>query len=346
MTEAQTANKRLRVAVLQGGQSAEHAVSLMSAANVMRALDPSRFEVILVTLPRSGLTSADFFFTQQCDVVFPVVHGSLCEDGTLQGLLEQAGLPYVGSGVLASAIGMDKDVAKRLVRAAGMPVAPFVTLRKMCFERSRAETLAQVSKTLGYPIFVKPVNAGSSIGISKAASPAALGEALDQAFCHDVRVIAETCLDARELEVAVLGTPDDGVPFASVVGEICPHPRHGFYSHAAKYHDPDGATLHVPARLDEQTAESVQAMAQQVFVALECEGLARVDFFLERSGGQLWFNEVNTLPGFTDISMYPRLIEASGISCSALLTRLIELALARHACRLSAGRQASGSLHA
>jgi len=364
---------RIRVALLYGGRSGEHEISLRSAASVMRNLDPERFEIIPVGIDRDGtwhLNDPDLLRQEDAeslrvitggvpvalppynrdggtalmplaggmhrgiDVVFPVMHGPLCEDGAIQGLCELADVPYVGCGVLASAVGMDKDVAKRLVAAAGLPIVPYLALKhgKWGSERGRddGESLsAWVGEHLGYPAFVKPANMGSSVGIHKVNSPGELAPALDDAFRYDRKVLIERGVDAREIEFALLEQDaPDGEPLVSVAGEIAP--SHEFYSYEAKYLDENGAALIIPAALTDEQAATGAELARRIFLCLECEGMARVDLFLDRASNSFYFNEVNTLPGFTAISMYPKLWEASGISYRDLLTRLIELALARH----------------
>jgi len=358
---------KIRVVVLYGGRSGEHEVSLKSAASVLRHLDRVRFEVIPVSIDKTGRwqwndlgtidqaqatalpilpdapemrlargpdgrgalvpVSGSAAGPLEIDVVFPVIHGPLCEDGTVQGLLELADVAYVGSGVLASAVSMDKDVAKRLAAFAGIPVAPYRVLTRKAFARDRASSLAQAIEGLSLPVFVKPCNMGSSVGIHKVKTWDALGAALDDAFRYDLKVLVEQGIDAREIEVAVL----DGEPlFASLASELNPNAHHEFYSYEAKYLDPDGARVDLPARLDAAQMERVRALAVQVFAALECSDLARVDFFLDRQTGAFCFNEINTLPGFTSISMYPKMMEASGVPYGELLTRLINLALDRY----------------
>jgi D-alanine-D-alanine ligase len=358
--------KKLRVGILFGGRSAEHEVSLMSARNVLLALDPERYQPVLIGIDRSGhwslqepelllgapvtppaaLPEADESVALQSyvpgslvagsaddggaarvgvDVVFPVLHGPMGEDGTVQGLLELANIPYVGAGVLGSAVGMDKDVMKRLLREAGLPVAAFHAFRRWDHERDPAGVAARCAE-LGFPQFVKPANLGSSVGITRVADPADLDRALRFAFQFDTKVLVERGIVGREIECSVLGYRD---PIASIPGEIVVRHRDGFYSYDAKYIDESGAALEIPARLDPATVEAVQRMSIRAFTVLECQGLARVDFFLGPSG-ELTINEINTLPGFTAISMYPKLWEASGVSPRELVSRLIELAFERH----------------
>ncbi|MEY9178897.1 D-alanine-D-alanine ligase [Bradyrhizobium sp. USDA 326] len=271
----------------------------------------------------------------EIDVVFPVMHGPLCEDGTMQGLLELAEVAYVGSGVLASAVSMDKDVAKRLAEFAGIPVAPYRVLTRKAFVQDRTSSLAKAAEGLSLPVFVKPCNMGSSVGIHKVKTWDALGAALDDAFRYDVKVLVEQGIDAREIEVAVL---EGETLFSSVASELNPNAHHEFYSYEAKYLDPDGARVDLPARLDPAQMQRVRSLATEVFATLECSGFARVDFFLDRQTGQFYFNEINTLPGFTSISMYPKMMEASGVPYGELLTRLVDLALDRHQQRHSLER--------
>lgn len=257
------------------------------------------------------------------DVIFPVLHGPYGEDGTIQGLLELADLPYVGAGVLGSALGMDKIAQKILLRAHGLPVADFIPVRRAIWERGPEAIVARVEVALGYPCFVKPANLGSSVGISKASNRAELLEGLRLAALYDRKLLVETAIDAREMEISVLGNDD---PIASLPGEILPSRE--FYDYAAKYLD-DASELIIPAKLPTRIIEAVQQLAISTFLALDCSGMARVDFFLERGTDKLYVNELNTIPGFTKISMYPKLWEASGLPYPALLDRLIELALER-----------------
>ncbi len=259
------------------------------------------------------------------DVVFPVLHGPFGEDGCVQGLLALAGVPHVGAGVLGSAVGMDKDVMKRLLKDAGLPLVAHVTLRRSRWGRARSASLEEAA-ALGFPSFVKPANLGSSVGVSRATSPAELERGIDEAFSFDDKVIVEAGVSGvRELECAVLG---NDAPRASRVGEIVVTHEDGFYSYDAKYVDEHGVATAIPANIDREEEARVQALALRTFAALECEGLARVDLF--RAGtGELYVNEINTLPGFTAISMYPKLWEASGIGAKELVTELIELALER-----------------
>ncbi|HTZ66899.1 MAG TPA: D-alanine--D-alanine ligase family protein [Roseiarcus sp.] len=352
--------ERLRVALLFGGRSAEHDVSVMSARNVFRALDPARYETVPIGITRSGVwllssleggafpaavpesgphvalvpggagrlailsetdgTAPDL--SRAVDVVFPVLHGPFGEDGTVQGAAEIAGVPYVGSGVLGSAAAMDKDVAKRLMRDGGLPVARFLT-----FGRGDAPAFDAVVAELGCPVFVKPARLGSSVGISKAGTREEFARAVAEAFRHDRKILVEEYVRGREIECGVL-EGEDGSLVASLPGEIVPSNRHGFYTYEAKYLDEEGAAIKVPADLPLAISDKVRNLAVEAFRALGCEGLARIDFFL-REDGKLLVNEVNTLPGFTNISMYPKVMEALGISYSDLVDRLIRHALAR-----------------
>jgi len=334
--------ERLRVALMFGGRSAEHDVSVMSARNVFRALDPKRYDTIPIGVTRSGAwlicpleggrfpaavpesgprvalvpggagrlailpetdgAAADL--TRAVDVVFPVLHGPFGEDGTVQGLAEIAGVAYVGSGVLGSAAAMDKDVAKRLMRDAGLPIPRFLS-----FAQGEAPTFEAVVAELGRPLFVKPARLGSSVGISKAGTGQEFAEAVAEAFGHDRKILVEEYVPGREIE---------------------PSNRHGFYTYEAKYLDEEGAAIKVPADLPTAVSDKVRKLAIEAFRALGCEGLARIDFFL-REDGKLMVNEVNTLPGFTNISMYPKVFEAMGVSYSELVDRLIRHALKRGA---------------
>ena len=350
-------NRKIRVAIVFGGQSTEHEISILSARNVLAALDRSRFEPLLIGIDKSGhwllqdpdrllasardprlvrlqdgrpvsrdltVTGGSADAAGSIDVIFPVLHGTMGEDGTVQGLFELAGIPYVGAGVLGSAIGMDKDVSKRLLREAGIPVAEFVTLRRERFEIDPAGALAQLAR-LGLPVFTKPANAGSSVGIRKVTDARALEDAVRHAFEFDCKVLVEAAVVAREIELAVLG---GNPPPVSVAGEIVVRHPDGFYSYDAKYIDESGASLELPARLTADELTRAQAMAGRAFDVLECEGMARVDLFL-KPDGSLLVNEINTIPGFTAISMYPKLWELSGIAPTGLVTRLIDLALDR-----------------
>jgi D-alanine-D-alanine ligase len=361
--------KKIRVAVLYGGRSGEHEVSLQSAASVINYLDRDRFEIVPVAIDKQGrwhlndisllegkkslpvfkdapkvmlppnpadrgsgsalIRLGESGEARGIDVVFPVMHGPLCEDGTIQGLLELADLPYVGCGVLASALAMDKEMAKRVARDAGIPIVPYVSLKHDIWEKEKQQFAKSIAEQLGYPVFVKPANLGSSVGVHKVKEPSGLNAALEDAFDYDRKVLVEAAVNAREIEVSVLENLEAGSdPLVSVPGEI--DPTHEFYSYEAKYLDENGATLIIPAKLDPEETKCAQEIGRKVFSALECEGMARVDLFLDRTSGKFLFNELNTIPGFTSISMYPKLWEASGISYQELLSKLVDLAISRH----------------
>jgi D-alanine-D-alanine ligase len=289
-----------------------------SAESGLIHLGQSRTKGVSPLSPPSGI-----------DVVFPVMHGPLCEDGTIQGLFELADVPYVGCGVLASAVGMDKEIAKRLVKEAGLPIVPYIGLKKGTWERNPSVLAARVEKELKYPVFVKPATLGSSVGVHKVKAASDLDSALKDAFRFDTKVLIEKAVQAREIELAVLEDATLGnPPLVSIPGEIVP--THEFYSYEAKYLDEEGAKLLIPAKIDSAQVKEAQRIACEAFELLECEGLARVDLFLDKVTGEFYFNEVNTIPGFTSISMYPKLWEHSGISYKELLSRLIDLAIARH----------------
>lgn len=370
--------RKVRVAVLYGGRSSEHEVSLLSATNVIQNLDRSRFDVVPIGIDKQGswflgediakqhldkpgklqlaqdnekmlfapdhigkhpvkMQVSDMVSTGKegseriFDVVFPVIHGPLCEDGTVQGLLELADVPYVGCGVLASAVGMDKDVAKRLVASAGLLVAPYLSIKRGRWNKNPIAFTELVNEKLTYPVFVKPANAGSSVGVHKVKQPADLIAAIENAFHYDTKILVEQGIDAIELEVSILESVDYGAdPIVSVVGQIQPQNGHEFYSYAAKYLDEDGAALIIPAPISEDIRNELTATVKTIFAVLECEGMARVDMFLERGTNRIYFNEINSIPGFTEISMYPKLMAESGVSYSNLLTHLVELAIDRH----------------
>jgi len=359
------ADSRIQVGIVFGGRSGEHEISLRSARSVVDAIDPTRFRVTLIGIDREGgwhvldperfrtLTNAPLPALEsggpqvllppapttgrllnleqpraamdRLDVVFPVLHGTYGEDGTVQGLLELADLPYVGAGVLGSSVGMDKDVQKRLLAAADLPIVPFLTTTRRAWEVTR-DAVADRVAGLGWPVFVKPANLGSSVGVAKVKEPIELAAAVASALAYDNKLVIEKGIDAREIELAVLGNEE---PEVSVPGEIRPNAE--FYSYEAKYIDDDGAALLIPAPLDAEQTAAARRLALQVFQVLECSGMARVDLFLERGTGCFFVNEINTVPGFTSISMYPKLWEATGMPYRDLITRLLELALARHA---------------
>jgi D-alanine-D-alanine ligase len=380
--------EKIRVAVLYGGRSGEHEVSLASATNVIKYLDRSRFEVVPIGIDKEGKwflgedvfkkelnapsmlqlhretdrmlfnpdllgktpqqhsMQANSFLSKTngnarlFDVIFPVIHGPLCEDGTVQGLLELTDIPYVGCAVLSSAIGMDKDVSKRLIQYAGIAVPRFFTIKRGQWDMDAASFCDLVSNEIGYPLFVKPANTGSSVGVEKIKSKDHLKTSIDRAFQYDTKVIIEQGINAIEIEVAVLESLVYGKdPIVSIPGEIRPSTSHEFYSYASKYIDEKGAEAIIPAPLSKELQEKIQTIAKTIFLTLECEGMARVDLFLERNTHTIYFNEINTIPGFTQISMYPKLMNASGISYSELLTHLVLLAMERHTRKSSLSRE-------
>jgi D-alanine-D-alanine ligase len=348
---------KLRVGLLFGGRSVEHEVSINSAHSIFRALDPERYEVHVVAVDHAGrwhlapparppqspiegdevrapavpgeraLLPAAAGAVQplaQLDILFPIVHGRGGEDGSLQGLLDLAELPYVGSGVLGSALQMDKEVSKRLLHAAALPVLPWISVRAPELEHDAAAVVRRASEEIGLPVFVKPANLGSSVGISRAADAEALAAGLREAARYDTKILVERAIPARDVEVALLG--NEPVE-ASVVGEI--RTRREFYDYEAKYVDEDTELL-VPAPISDELSERLRALAIEAFQVLEGDGLARVDFVVDRNTEEFFVNEVNSLPGFTDVSMYPQLWQATGLPYPALLDRLIELGMERH----------------
>lgn len=340
--------KKITVGIIFGGKSAEHEVSLQSAQSIVRALDTKKYQPVLIgidkqgtwhlqstrqTLPNAtrkaltlvtnrtnksiaGLTQKT---TPTIDVMFPVLHGPYGEDGTIQGLLKLMDIPFVGSGVLGSAIGMDKEITKRLLQEAGLPIARFI-----CLRQSKDCNFATATRRLSLPLFVKPANLGSSVGVSKVKNKAEFDKAVHTAFRYDRKVLVEEAIIGREIECSVLGNEQ---PRASVPGEIIV--QADFYSYDAKYLDENGARLQIPAKLSSSLQKKIQHLAIATFKTLNLEGLARIDFFLQKNN-KIFINEANTLPGFTAISMYPKLWEASGLSYSKLLDTLIELALENH----------------
>jgi D-alanine-D-alanine ligase len=350
--------KRLRVGVLFGGRSGEHEVSLNSAASVIAALDPGRYDVVPIGITKDGQWMAGssaqnllpevllggrrvmlgpdpnlaalvpFDIEQpepvEVDVVFPVLHGTYGEDGTVQGLLELADLPYVGSGVIGSAVGMDKDMQKRLFLQAKLPVADFLAVSRGRWEREPLAVRREIEKKFRYPVFVKPATLGSSVGMTKAHDRAELEQALTFAAEFAQKLVIERTIRGREIELSVLGNEQAR---ASIPGEIVPHRE--FYDYEAKYLE-EGTRLIIPAKLSKPQVKRFQELAVRAFHAVEALGLARVDFFLERGTNRIYLNEINTIPGFTSISMYPKLWEATGLSYRALLDELIDLALAQH----------------
>lgn len=339
------ASSKTRVAVLFGGRSSEHEVSVLSAASIIGGLAAERFDAIPVAIERSGrwldskrsaswlpaeaaskcvATPVEFSHepgsSRGFDLVFPALHGPFGEDGRVQGLLDMADVPYVGSGVLGSACGMDKDIMKRLFRERQLPTLAHVTVHR----GEATGRYEEIERLIGYPAFVKPANLGSSVGIRKAQDRTELLEAIEYAAEFDRKVLVERAVDAREIECAVLGNDD---PEASLPGEVVT--RSGFYDYEAKYETED-AELVVPADLDPDLTRTIRRFATEAFRAVGCAGLARVDFFLERATEKILINEVNTMPGFTSISLFPRMWAASGLAYGDLIERLIDLALERH----------------
>jgi len=345
-----------KVGILFGGKSAEHEISLLSAKNIYEAIDRTKFEPVLIGIDKtgrwllndaskyllnadnpsliklnpdgktvslrpesSGLLSAEGGANINLDVVFPILHGPFGEDGTIQGFLKLADIPFVGPGVLGSAVGMDKDVMKRLLRDAEIPIGNFLTIKS----HEYIPSFTLITSALGCPFFVKPANMGSSVGINKVRTEVEYIAAVKDAFLYDSKILIEEFIPGREIECAVLGNEE---PITSIPGEIIP--SHEFYSYNAKYLDENGALLEIPAKLDDKTAKRIQQLAVKVFQTLCCEGLSRVDFFLKQNG-EIIVNEINTMPGFTKISMYPKMWGETGISYTDLITRLIELAISR-----------------
>lgn len=351
--------KKITLAIIFGGKSAEHEVSLQSARNVYDALDKERYDPVLIGIDKTGKwilnDSSKFLLNEDnprlislnkhgrqvsfvpeskgqlstlgesaeaksIDVAFPILHGPMGEDGTVQGLLKLADIPFVGADVLGSAVGMDKDVMKRLLRDAGIPIADFIVLH----DDEDPVPYQDAVQKLGSPLFIKPANMGSSVGINRVTNKEDYHEALKTAFCFDTKVLIEQAIQGRELECAVLGNRN---PAASIVGEVVP--AHDFYSYEDKYIDENGAVLEIPAKISAETMRRVQETAVQTFKVLSCEGLGRVDMFLTKNQ-EIIVNEINTIPGFTRISMYPKLWEHSGIPYAELINKLVELAIERH----------------
>lgn len=362
MTLAKGDRKKIRVGVLFGGRSGEHEVSLTSAKGIMAAMDPTKYEVVPIGITKAGqwltgekvhqqllaaaaghpiieaearraagepaaetaILALGVAETGGLDVVFPVLHGPFGEDGTIQGFLELVDVPYVGAGVTASATGMDKAITKDVFRAHGLPIVTHRVFLRRQWQQAPEQVIAECEAAMPYPMFVKPVNLGSSVGIHKAKNRVDLQAGLADAARYDRKLIVEQGIEAREIEVSVLGNDE---PIASLPGEIIPSRE--FYSYAAKYLDNQSELL-IPAPLSPEHTDLIQKLAIMAFQALDCAGLARCDFLLEKATGEVFVNELNTMPGFTPISMYPKLWEASGLSYPALIDRLIELALERH----------------
>ncbi len=356
-------SKKLRVGIIFGGRSGEHDVSLMSAESIINAIDRDKYEPVLIGISRTGrwLVSGDPLKTLKSgnedettavalvsnasnyelvslekgdkeifpgkerpfDVVFPVLHGTFGEDGTIQGMLELAGVPYVGAGVAASSVGLDKDLMKSVFIAHGLPVVKHLVFRRTKWVNRKEDIIVKIDKEIGYPCFTKPANAGSSVGITKVKCLDELTAALEEAFSYDRKAVVEKGIDAREIECSVLGNDD---PVASVLGEIVP--KREFYDYEAKYFDEDSELI-IPAGISEEKTKTMQELAIKVYKSVDCSGMARVDFMIDKNNDEIYVNELNTIPGFTRISMYPKLFKASGISYKELISRLIELALER-----------------
>lgn len=346
---------KLRVGLIFGGRSGEHEVSIVSARSIFRAIDKEKYEVVPLAITKAGewlspedsghLLQADseaagaraeagtqshpdltafFAAARGIDVAFPVVHGTYGEDGTIQGLLELVDIPYVGAGVAASALGMDKSLQKVLLRQRGLPVADCVVILRADWEREPSAQIRRIEEALPYPCFVKPAGCGSSLGVTKVRSREALSPALDEAFLYDRKAMAEMAIEGRELECSVLGNDE---PAASPVGEVIP--AREFYDYEAKYSD-TRTKLIVPTALDPDIEREIRRLAIEAFRAIDGAGMARVDFFLSGKDNSIYINEVNTIPGFTHVSMYPKMWEAGGLSYPQLIDRLIELASERH----------------
>lgn len=351
--------QKITVGILFGGKSAEHEISLQSAKNIVAALDPKRYDAVLLHIDKKGKwhlleqpdsldhirigqglptgsegcpvsmppESAGYLMPldkpsglQKLDVVFPILHGPFGEDGTVQGLLKLAHVPFVGVDVLASAVGMDKDIMKRLLRDAGLPIGPYRAYKTS----DPRPSFQEIQSSLGLPVFIKPANLGSSVGISKVNDATQFEAAIDLAFSFDHKIVIEANIQGREIECGVMGNEH---PIASIPGEVIPH--HNFYSYEAKYLDEKGAHTEIPANISAEHTERIRHLAIEVFKTLQCEGLARVDFFLT-DGGEILVNEINTMPGFTQISMFPKMWAYSGIPYSELIDLLIGYAIQRH----------------
>ncbi len=353
---------RTRLGIIFGGKSGEHEISLKSAVSVIRALDPNKYEITAIGITKEGRLAGNSEIKEMLrdalspglragaaietktskmritsdfpkeraiprnapEILFPLLHGPFGEDGTVQGLLEIVGAPYVGCGVLASAVGMDKDIMKRLLLQAGLPIVPFRTILSRDLKENMQALKKSISQELGYPMFSKPANLGSSVGVRKIHSHKEFEGALEYSAQFDRKIVVEKAIDGREMECAILGNDE---ALASVVGEVIP--AHEFYDYDAKYLSPD-SRLEIPARINDGKREEIRDLALKSFHAIDASGLARVDFFLERGSGRVWLNEINTMPGFTPISMYAKLWAASGVSFEELVRRLIGLGEERY----------------
>ena len=365
----------MNLAILFGGKSSEHEVSLVSASSVARNIDGSKFKVIPIGIAKNGKwflqsdeelervqknADATFKITEdpaklvsvipggergalcvagkalEIDAVFAVVHGTFCEDGVMQGLFASAGLPYVGCGVMASALTMDKEMTKKIWNDSGLPIVPYRCFKRADINDSKRydELVESTIKEFGFPLFVKPCNAGSSVGAGKANNAREFSMALGEAFMWDDKVLVEKAVNAREIECSVTGNAviqnpehDYSAVRSYIPGEIAP--THEFYDYDAKYNDPDGAALKIPADIDQATATKIKELAERAYAALDCSGLSRVDFFIDKDTGRIYLNEINTIPGFTSISMFPKMCEAAGLKYKDLISLLIDEALER-----------------
>jgi len=316
-------HKKINLVILFGGKSVEHEVSVQSARNIVQAIDKRKYNIKLVSIDKKGVwppSTVAHLFSKKIDVVFPILHGPFGEDGTIQGLLKFANVPFVGTGVLGSAVGMDKDVMKRLLRDNGLPIAKFLVYKS--HEREKI-IFEKVKRVLGLPFFVKPANLGSSVGVTKVRNKHEFIAALASAFLYDSKILIEEYIKGKEIECSILGNKK---PIASVCGEVTPN--HDFYSYEAKYLDENGALLSIPANISKQLMKKIQRLALEAYKVLCCEGMARVDFFVTKNE-KVFINEINTIPGFTAISMYPKLWGASGIPYAKLIDILIKLAIGR-----------------
>lgn len=353
-------SRKIKVGLIFGGRSAEHEVSIQSAKNVYEALDKKKYDPILIGIDRTGawhiqeskifslkayseevkstatsklsvipgaqrneiITTEKNSLSESIDVAIPILHGTYGEDGTIQGMLKLLNIPFVGAGVLSSAVGMDKEVMKKLLKAEGLPICKYMTITE---SEKNDITFEMVEEVLGSPFFVKPANMGSSVGVSKVKNQKQFSKALEDSFAYDTKVLIEEYVPCDEIEVSVLG---NDAPLTSVPGRIIP--SHEYYSYEAKYIDENGAKLEIPAKISEDESAKVQDLAVRTYKALYCEGMGRVDFFMHKETREIFVNEINTIPGFTKISMYPQLWKASGMSYTELIDRLIELAIERH----------------
>lgn len=353
---------KINLLLLYGGKSGEHEISLISAASVLAHLDANKYHIIPVGMDKEGCFYQNEYqellaykeslpvqtsrsrplpsllvngrLAVEADIVFPVVHGPLYEDGCLQGLLKLAGVAYVGCDVLASAIGMDKDVARRLACRDGIHSARYHVLSWHSSQQERYQFCQQVVAEFGWPLFVKPCSLGSSVGIQKVKNQAELTAAVEDALRYDETILVEEYITGREIELAVLeGATPSSQPRVSIAGEIRVNHADGFYSYSAKYIESNQTDLLIPAQLSDGLLQRLQQIAQEIFLRLKCKGMARVDFFVNDQNEEIYFNEINTLPGFTSISMYPKLWQASGIAYPELLDELLGLAMTHHRCR-------------